>query len=225
MRRIDSEQTGQVLDSYRRLAAPPGKAQTRGGEAVPSTFTTTTRWRFASLMLTRPLRPPSRGSRTSCQYPSRTASASRADPGGGEGEVARRARTGNDPHGGRRARWPAGGRRGSTASEIASRAFDVVVAGLVVWPVLAAVASAIRVVATNAVGCTDAIEDGVTGLLVPPRDFGALVAALLRYVDGLTLRRQQGRAAAREHVARMFRQAQIWEALHDEYHWLMRGKA
>ena len=40
-----------------------------------------------------------------------------------------------------------GGRRGKATSEIASRAFDVVVAGLVllvVWPVLAAVASAIR---------------------------------------------------------------------------------
>jgi lipopolysaccharide/colanic/teichoic acid biosynthesis glycosyltransferase len=47
-----------------------------------------------------------------------------------------------------------GGRRGTTTSEIA-RAFDVVVAGLVllvVWPVLAAVASAIRVVATDVVG-------------------------------------------------------------------------
>jgi glycosyltransferase involved in cell wall biosynthesis len=112
-------------------------------------------------------------------------------------------------------------------SEIASSAFDVV-AGLVllvVWPVLTAVASAIRVVATNVVGCTDAIEDGATGLLVPPRDVGALVAALLRYVDDPTLRRQHGRAAARERVERMFRQEQIWEALHDEYQRLMRGKA
>ena len=95
---------------------------------------------------------------------------------------------------------------------------------LVVWPVLAAVASAIRVVATDVVGCTDAIEDGVTGLLVPPRDVAALVAALRRYVDDPTLRRRHGRAA-RERVARMFRQEQIWEALHDEYQRLMRGKA
>jgi glycosyltransferase involved in cell wall biosynthesis len=96
-----------------------------------------------------------------------------------------------------------GDRRGTTTSDIASRAFDVVVAGLVllvVWPVLAAVASAIRVVATEVVGCTDAIEDDAT------------------------LRRQHGRAA-RERVARMFRQEQIWEALHDEYQRLMRGKA
>ena len=40
-----------------------------------------------------------------------------------------------------------GGRRGTTTSDIASRAFDVVVAGLVllvVWPVLATVVPAIR---------------------------------------------------------------------------------
>jgi glycosyltransferase involved in cell wall biosynthesis len=109
-----------------------------------------------------------------------------------------------------------GDRRGTTTSEIASRAFDVVVAGLVllvVWPVLA-----------DVVGCTDAIDDDATGLLVPPRDVGALVAALRRYADDPTLRRQHGRPA-RERVARMFRQEQIWEALHDEYQRLMRGKA
>lgn len=113
---------------------------------------------------------------------------------------------------------PAGRPTRTTTPEIASRAFDVVVAGLVLlvllvmWPVLAAVASAIRVVAADVVGCTDAIEDGVTGLLVLPRDVGALVAALRRYVDDPTLRRQHGRAA-HERVARMFRQGQIWEAL------------
>jgi hypothetical protein len=76
-----------------------------------------------------------------------------------------------------------GGRRGTT-SETASKAFDVVVMGLVlsvVRPVLAA---------------------------VPPRDFGALVAALLRYVNDP-----------------MFRQEQIGAALHDDDHPLMRGMA
>jgi sugar O-acyltransferase (sialic acid O-acetyltransferase NeuD family) len=53
-------------------------------------------------------------------------------------------------------------------------------------------------------------------LLAPPRDVGALVAALRRFADDPTLRRQHGRVA-RERVARMFRQEQIWEALHDEY--------
>ena len=75
-----------------------------------------------------------------------------------------------------------------------------------------AVASASRVVATDVVGCADAIEDGVTRLLVPPRDVGALVAALRRYVGDPTLRRQHGRAA-HERIARMFRQREIREAL------------
>ena len=77
---------------------------------------------------------------------------------------------------------------------------------------------------TNVVGCTDAIEDGVTGLLVPPRDVAALVAAFRRYVEDATLRRRHDRAA-RERVVRMFRQEQIWETLHDGYQRPMRGKA
>jgi len=64
----------------------------------------------------------------------------------------------------------------------------------------------------------------VTGLLVPPRDVAALVAAFRRYIKDATLRRRHGRAA-RKRVVRMFRQEQIWEALHDEYQRLMRGKA
>jgi glycosyltransferase involved in cell wall biosynthesis len=110
-----------------------------------------------------------------------------------------------------------GGRRETTTSEIAWSVFDVVVAGrvpLVVWPVL-----------TEVVGWTDVIEDGVTGLRTPRRDVGAVVAAWLRYVEDPTLRRQHGRAAARERVERTFHQEQIWDAPHDEYQWLMRGKA
>ena len=57
------------------------------------------------------------------------------------------------------------------------------------------------------------------------RGTGAVAAAVLRCVDDPMLRRQHGRAVARERVARMFRRQQIWEALRDDYHWLMRGKA
>jgi glycosyltransferase involved in cell wall biosynthesis len=89
---------------------------------------------------------------------------------------------------------------------------------------LEAAAMELPVVATNVVGCTDAIEDGVTGLLVPPRDVAALVAALRRYIEEAMLRRRHGRAA-RKRVVRMFRQEQIWEALHAECQRLMRGKA
>ena len=70
---------------------------------------------------------------------------------------------------------------------------------------LEAAAMELPTVATRIAGCTDAIEDGVTGLLVPPRDAMALAAALRRYIESAELRRRHGRAA-RERVARMFRQ-------------------
>jgi glycosyltransferase involved in cell wall biosynthesis len=81
---------------------------------------------------------------------------------------------------------------------------------------LEAAAMQLPIVATRIAGCTDAIDDDVTGLLVPPRDASALAAALWRYIDDAELRRRHGRAA-RERVVRMFRQERIWQALHDEY--------
>jgi glycosyltransferase involved in cell wall biosynthesis len=81
---------------------------------------------------------------------------------------------------------------------------------------LEAAAMQLPIVATRIAGCTDAIDDGVTGLLVPPRDATALAAALWRYIDDAELRRAHGRAG-RDRVTRMFRQERIWQALHDEY--------
>lgn len=60
------------------------------------------------------------------------------------------------------------------------------------------------VVATRVGGLADAVEDGVTGLLVPPRDPPALRAALERLLDDPELRRRMGdagRARAREHFS------------------------
>jgi glycosyltransferase involved in cell wall biosynthesis len=53
------------------------------------------------------------------------------------------------------------------------------------------------VVASAVGGLTDAVEDGVTGLLVPPGDVGALRAALERLLRDAELRSRLG-AAARE---------------------------
>ena len=55
------------------------------------------------------------------------------------------------------------------------------------------------VVASAVGGLVDAVEDGVTGLLVPPRDPAALRAALERLLGDAELRARLG-AAAREHV-------------------------
>jgi glycosyltransferase involved in cell wall biosynthesis len=51
------------------------------------------------------------------------------------------------------------------------------------------------VVATAVGGLTDAVEDGVTGLVVPPRDPEALRAAIERLLADPDLRRRRGQAA------------------------------
>ena len=66
-----------------------------------------------------------------------------------------------------------------------------------------AMAHARPVVATAVGGLPDAVEDGVTGLLVPPNEPAALRAALLRLLDDAALRQRLG-AAARERARRHF---------------------
>jgi glycosyltransferase involved in cell wall biosynthesis len=53
------------------------------------------------------------------------------------------------------------------------------------------------VVATEVGGLSDAVEDGVTGLLVPPRDTAALRAALERLLTDAPLRFELGANARR----------------------------
>ncbi|HEV2131543.1 MAG TPA: glycosyltransferase family 4 protein [Longimicrobiaceae bacterium] len=87
---------------------------------------------------------------------------------------------------------------------------------------LEAAAMQLPVVATCIPGCVDAVQDGVTGTLVPPRDAAALEAALQRHIEDAELRRRYGRAG-RERVLREFRQEAIWEALYQEYRRLLRA--
>jgi len=60
---------------------------------------------------------------------------------------------------------------------------------------LEAMASARAVVATNVGGLPEIIDDGVSGLLVPPRDPEALSLAILRLIETPELRNQLGLAA------------------------------
>lgn len=83
-----------------------------------------------------------------------------------------------------------------------------------------AAAMALPVVATDVPGCDDAVQDGVTGSLVPPQDAGALAAALLRYLSDPTLRARHG-AAGRCRVLADFRREAIWEATASEYRALL----
>jgi glycosyltransferase involved in cell wall biosynthesis len=59
------------------------------------------------------------------------------------------------------------------------------------------------VVATRVGGLVDAVDDGITGLLVPARDVGALRAALERLLGDAELRTRLG-AAARAKAEREF---------------------
>ena len=79
------------------------------------------------------------------------------------------------------------------------------------------------VVATNIPGVVDAVQDGVTGTLVPPGDAGALAAAVRLYVEQPQLGREHGRAG-RERALRDFRPEAIWEGVYEEYRRLLRAR-
>jgi glycosyltransferase involved in cell wall biosynthesis len=59
------------------------------------------------------------------------------------------------------------------------------------------------VVASNVHGIPDAVRDGVTGLLVPPKDAAALADALRRLIEDEALSRRLGKAG-REYVAEQY---------------------
>ncbi|HEY2881563.1 MAG TPA: glycosyltransferase family 4 protein [Pirellulales bacterium] len=82
--------------------------------------------------------------------------------------------------------------------------------------VLEAGAAELPVVAFRATGAVDAVEDGVTGLIVPLGDRQALAEGLLRYLNDPELCRQQG-AAAKARVFRDFRREPLWAAMNAEF--------
>jgi len=84
-------------------------------------------------------------------------------------------------------------------------------------------AMAMPVVATAVPGCVDAVVDGVTGALVPPRDPVALAEAIARYLDDPALRERHGQAG-RQRVLRDFQPEAIWEATYQEYLRLLRAR-
>src|SRR5207247_2176469 len=71
------------------------------------------------------------------------------------------------------------------------------------------------VVASAVGGLVDAVEDGVTGVLVPPRDVAALRAALERLLGDAALRAKLG-AAARERAVSLDAAAEQLLAVYDE---------
>ena len=69
--------------------------------------------------------------------------------------------------------------------------------------VLEAMGCALPVVATNIRGCREAVVNGQTGLLVPPRDGTALAEAVTRLLSNPDLARSMG-AAGRERAVRLY---------------------
>ena len=82
--------------------------------------------------------------------------------------------------------------------------------------VIEAAAMGVPCVGTRIVGLSDAVVDGRTGVLVPPKDEGALARALAELLADDRRRRELGRAA-RDRVRREFDSAVLHAALLAEY--------
>jgi glycosyltransferase involved in cell wall biosynthesis len=88
--------------------------------------------------------------------------------------------------------------------------------------VIEAMAFGLPVVATRAGGLPEVVEDGVTGILVPPGDSEALAEAQLRLLLDPDLRRRMGQAG-RERVQSEFTVDRIVSQMLDVYHSVIRN--
>ncbi len=86
-----------------------------------------------------------------------------------------------------------------------------------------AAAFRLPVITTNAVGCADAVNDGVTGVVIPVKDSGALLNALRDYLDNPELLTRHG-TAGYERVEKEFNPERIHEGLYREYIQLLRRR-
>jgi glycosyltransferase involved in cell wall biosynthesis len=85
---------------------------------------------------------------------------------------------------------------------------------------LEASAMALPIVATRVTGCLDAVQDGITGTLVPVYDPEALAGGLQRYIRDPVLRRRHG-TAARAWMRRDFSDKAMRDAIYQAYvRWL-----
>jgi glycosyltransferase involved in cell wall biosynthesis len=85
---------------------------------------------------------------------------------------------------------------------------------------LEAAAASLPCVAFQATGTVDAVVNGVTGTIVPSKDWRGLAEALAQYLDDAALRKRHG-DAGRERVLRLFRREVVWDALEQEYRRLL----
>lgn len=86
--------------------------------------------------------------------------------------------------------------------------------------IIEAAATEIPAAASRIYGITDAVEDGVTGLLFPPGDIKMLIKALLTLIEDNSLREKMG-TAARARALRLFSSQKITTELINLYQRLM----
>jgi len=78
--------------------------------------------------------------------------------------------------------------------------------------VLEAAAAGKPVITTDVTGCRDSIIPDTTGLLVPPRDSTALIAAIRKLYENSDLRETMGQHAAL-HVRQEFSRTNVWNGI------------
>ena len=88
--------------------------------------------------------------------------------------------------------------------------------------IIEAMASSLPVVATDVGGNAEALNDGITGFLVPPEDPGALSAAILRLLSDSFQARAMG-AAGRNLVAEKFTTEAMMNQIAGAYRNLLSG--
>jgi lipopolysaccharide/colanic/teichoic acid biosynthesis glycosyltransferase len=87
---------------------------------------------------------------------------------------------------------------------------------------LEAQASEVPVITTNATGAVDSVQHGITGLIVPVKDTGALQHALETLLSNPRLRTEMGRAG-RKWMQNTFCREVIWQAHVEVYRALLTG--
>lgn len=85
---------------------------------------------------------------------------------------------------------------------------------------LEAAAMAVPTVTTDALGCVDAVSDGVTGTVVPVGDAMALRRAVAQYLRDPVLRAEHG-STARARALEMFQPQAVWQGTLDLYERLL----
>lgn len=81
---------------------------------------------------------------------------------------------------------------------------------------LEAAAMKVPVVATDVDGCPEAVEDGLTGIVVPPKNSRALSEAIEELINNSEKRYAMGQAG-RKRVLEKFQPEIIWQALFKTY--------